>query len=116
MLYRLQQGFPYSRNYRHGIMVFCNQHKDIIDIDFYLLYQFQLKDNIIHNTVFVTGFWLDFLIYVMISTRIILAPCTGDTALERFEFPISTIESELSSAEEDLVQDHPELLAMIKER
>ena len=24
------------------------------------------------NTVFVTGFWLDFLIYVMISTRIIL--------------------------------------------
>ena len=53
-------------------MVFGNQHKDIIDIDFYLLYQFQLKDDIIHNTVFVTGFWLDFLIYVMISTRIIL--------------------------------------------
>ena len=69
-------------------MVFCHQHKDIIDIDFYLLYQFQLKDDIIHNTVFVTGFWLDFFIYVMISARIILKidrrkNLIADKAIER---------------------------------
>lgn len=45
-----------------------------------------------------------------------IAPSTGDTALERFEFPMSTIDGELSSAENELAQDQSALLAMIKER
>ena len=57
-----------------AIVIFLYKHKDIIDIDFYLLDKFNLKDNIVNDICAFTflAFFIPFITQVLISAKVIL--------------------------------------------
>ena len=56
------------------IIIFLHQHKNIVNIDLDLFYQFDLKDNIIRNigTFVISSTTIPFIIQVLIFTKIVL--------------------------------------------
>src|SRR5699024_350006 len=54
------------------LSILLHQHQNVVNVDLHLLDQFHLKNNIIHNTVFVAGLGLDLLVYVVVCTGIVL--------------------------------------------
>lgn len=55
-----------------SIVVLCNQHQDIVDVDFHLFHEFHFKHNIVHDAVFIARFRLDFIIHIMVCTCVVL--------------------------------------------
>ena len=68
-----------------GIMVFFNQHQDIVDIDLYLLYQLNFKDNIVCDVLFVAfgPTVLPFIPKVLIPAQVVLEVPFGKDLIAR---------------------------------
>ena len=54
------------------LSILLHQHQNVVNVDLHLPDQFHLKNNIIHDTVFVAGLGLDLLVYVVVCTGIVL--------------------------------------------